>query len=670
LLVLDNLEQLAGAGPPIADLLEACPQLTILATSREPLRIRAEHLYRLDVLGLPDTTTASSNDALAGIASTAMFLQSMTALHYGYQPSPTDAPAIAELCIRLDGLPLAIELAAARCYEHTPAEVLAQIRQWTRIVVLRDGPQDLPERHRTLHDLVLWSYDLLTEAEQALFRRLAVFAGGIELDALDAIGGENAMPLANALADKSLVQWTHADGARRLVMLETIRDVAALLLSESGTDREVRVTHARFHADLAARSELAFAGVDQLAVIGRFGRDIDNLRAALTWATSGHAASPTTGLEIIAHSGWFWHSRGHTREGYDWLISTMEAAPPEFTHTRALAAYWLGTLALRHADIPAFEKWAQLCSELSAALGDPHIDLLAGKLVSQHMQRESRWDECVDLNTRMLAVARDIDHKPAIMDRLIAIGSAEHYLGQLDGAGAHLDEALQIAQDTSNLLYQSKILSFAVGIAYDQGNTVRMAELLNESERIALLADDRETLAWTVYHRTGLAEHTGDFKQGAAHAQRAISLFADIGAQRMVAGAMLTHAVMEARQGLITQALASFHAAIEAARSMGSTEEFLSCVLEVGYLGLPAGQPGHGLTLIAAADCGFRQTGETINDVERIRFDEHVAATRAALPFAIADRAWDEGRAMSLTDALSLAEDICHHHVTAIESVA
>ncbi len=290
LLFLDNFEQIVAAAPLLADLLASCPKLKILVTSRAVLHIQGEHEFPVPLLALPDLKQLPDSASLTEYAAVALFLQRAQAIKPDFQITPANAHAIAEICSRLDGLPLAIELAAARIKLLPPQALLARLEH--RLQVLTSGASNAPARQHTLRNTLKWSYDLLDAQEQRLFRRLSVFVGGCTLEAIEAIyteldNGDEAIQLLDAVAsliDKSLLQQTEQEGEElRLVMLETIREYALECLAANGEMEVTRQAHADYFLVLAEEAEPKLVGIEQLQWLVRLEREHDNLRMALSW---------------------------------------------------------------------------------------------------------------------------------------------------------------------------------------------------------------------------------------------------------------------------------------------------------------------------------------------------------------------------------------------------
>ncbi len=328
LLVLDNFEQIIGGAPTLAEILAHAPHVKLIVTSREPLHIAGEQVYPVPPLALPDSRHVREPAAIADCASVRLFVVRAQAVEPGFALTPQNASAVAELCERLDGLPLALELAAARIPLLSPEAMLKRLGE--RLKLLTGGGRDQPQRQRTLRNTLQWSYELLEEDEQALFARLAVFAGGFTLEAAEAVCDADIATVA-ALVDRSMVR---RDG-ERFGMLETIREFALEQLQASSDADAVRARHSSYFEAIAEQAHAQRwhddkAGLDQLE------REHDNLRAALDDLRD---RDPHRALRLAGALGWFWHLHSHFSEGRRRLSDALALAPEvDAARARALAA--------------------------------------------------------------------------------------------------------------------------------------------------------------------------------------------------------------------------------------------------------------------------------------------------------------------------------------------
>jgi predicted ATPase/DNA-binding CsgD family transcriptional regulator len=372
LLVLDNCEHVLAAAPAVADLLAACPALQVLATSRAPVRVRGEYLLPLPPLALPDPSAPPNLAVLIQAEAVALFVARARAADPGFALTEANAAVVAEVCARLDGLPLALELAAARLRAFSVAALLALLTR--RLQVLTGGERDAPARQRTLRDAIAWSVDLLDSEERAFFRHLVVFEGGFTAEAATAVAGGDPLVVPDrimALADQSLVRRTDGSSAiARWAMLETIREYAAELLVASGEDEAIRARHMCWCITTAEESwpPRATAPVDDRA-LSRLDAERDNLRAALEWAIE--RGQTDDALRLAGGLAEYWWLRGDFTEGRAWSERAL-ALPDGAPGLRAAVLYGAAGLAWFQGDVTtARERGAQ-----SLELAETHGDLL------------------------------------------------------------------------------------------------------------------------------------------------------------------------------------------------------------------------------------------------------------------------------------------------------
>jgi predicted ATPase/class 3 adenylate cyclase len=384
LLVLDNCEQVAEAAPLVAALLAAAPTVRVLATSRAPLRLQGEQEYVVPPLALADTRSLPPLERLTQIEAVRLFLERAQAVRPDFQVTAENAPLIAEICARLDGLPLAIELAAARTKLFAPRALLARLDK--RLTLLRGGARDLPARQQTLAGAIAWSYDLLDAAEQVLFARLGVFVDGCTLEAAEAVLGDDGddpealagvIPTAEVLerlailVDRSLVKRVDgAEGTPRFMLLETIREFALERLETSGEGELIRGRHAQWVRTLVEAADPNLRGPEQLIWYHRLDAEQSNIRAALRWCFGGGDAA--TGVGVAAAAWWYWFTRSDIREGYLWLRKAIASRAGD-DRTRAAALTGSGAMVMFHPGVELTDGLAPLTEARGRwnALGEP-----------------------------------------------------------------------------------------------------------------------------------------------------------------------------------------------------------------------------------------------------------------------------------------------------------
>jgi predicted ATPase/class 3 adenylate cyclase len=373
-LVVDNFEQVLDAASVVADLLAAAPRMRILATSREPLHLTGEQELAVPPLSLPDAGQPAVPEQLLRFESVVLFVQRAAAVDPGFRMNEANAAAVAELCRRLDGLPLAIELAASRVKVLSPEAILERLEH--RLGLLTGGPVDVPARQRTLRGAIAWSYDLLDDAEQVVFRRLSVFAGGWTLEAAEAVAnpgtelGRDVLEVLGSLVNKSLIRRVPSDPkAVRFGMLETIREFGVEQLESAGEAEPTRDRHASHFLGIVEAAEPHLRGFDQKRWLDLLELEHDNLRAALR--RSIDAGLPTTGLRLVGALWRFWQMHGHLAEGRRWTETVLSLpASAERTPERAKALTALGGVAYWQEDLPVTRRSYEEALAIARELGD------------------------------------------------------------------------------------------------------------------------------------------------------------------------------------------------------------------------------------------------------------------------------------------------------------
>jgi len=448
LLVLDNFEQVIDAAPQVNEVLARAPKTSVLITSRSPLRVYGEREYPVPPLGVPDPKHLPTLAGLTQFESVALFIDRAMAVRPDFAVNSANAPAVAEICARLDGLPLAIELAAARVRLLSPQAIMDRLGD--RLGLLSTGARDLPERQQTLRGAIAWSHDLLDEADRRVFARFSVFAGGATLEAAEKVlfdEGErgDVLEAVGSLVDKSLVrQESQPDGEPRFRMLETIREFALEQLAGRGELEALRERHAVCLLEFAERASGQVFGPEQRAWLDRFQAEHDNLRAAMAWAIG--EGRTETAMRLLVASWRFWQMRGYLAEARDHAnrvlaMPTGNVSPER--HAAALEA--AGGIAYWQADLLAARRWYQAALDLARASGDDRR--IANALYNLSFAYTlTRDDQTMarSLATEVLEIARRLGDDAMVARALWAISNAIYFFGEREGLLETTDEALAI----------------------------------------------------------------------------------------------------------------------------------------------------------------------------------------------------------------------------------
>jgi predicted ATPase/DNA-binding CsgD family transcriptional regulator len=517
LLILDNFEHVVMAGPQIAALLTACPRLKVLATSREILRITGEHDVPISPLSLPDDDRAKLSE-LARTEAIVLFVQRARAANSSFTLNEENAVAVAAICRCLDGLPLAIELAATRLRVLSPQALLARLS--SRLQVLTSGARDQPERFQTMRDAIAWSYDLLTQDEQALFRRLAVFVGGFTVEAAESVGqGGNGPEFSilegiASLVDKSLLQRSdHLKAQPRFEMLETVREYALEQLASSHEEQAVRERHAAHFLALAEAANAKLeAGAEQGAWLERLETEHNNLRAVLGWALD--QGTTDAALWLATRLGLFWTWHGHLSEGRAWLERALHRAAPS-SPVRAAALRAASGLASVHGDAERAISLAEESLAIARELGDTEATARALHLVGTAMHDGGIGDHGLAASEEAVALYRALGDKHRTARSLTNVGLAALVARDYDRASTLLQEALDVLSEFGGAVDVAVCLLNLGEVAREQGDFARAATLYQESLVVRWELQERVGISYCLGGLACIAAGCGDLKRSA-----------------------------------------------------------------------------------------------------------------------------------------------------------
>jgi non-specific serine/threonine protein kinase len=507
LLVLDNFEQVAGAAFLVAELLAACPYLKALVTSRAALHVRGEHELAVPALSLPDPRHLPDVASLSRFSAIELFMQRAGATRPEFALTEANAATIAEICARLDGLPLAIELAAARVKLFTPEAILARLEH--RLQLLTGGPRDLPERHQTLRNAIAWSYDLLAEDEQRLFMRLSVFAGGFSLDMVETgIGNrdgsistpDSLVDTISSLVDKSFLQIEGAAGGEpRFTILETMREFGLERLEEGGAAEEVHRAHALAFLEMAEQGEIGLEGREQAQWLARLECEHDNLRAAQEWSLRTEAANAAEiGLRLAAALGLFWEIRGYLTEGRArlsrildfgfWILDFSDGAskiqnPKSKIIARVL--FYSGRLAMLQGDDqaaqPFYERSLALYTDAGDKLGVSFCFAGLGHLAmhrGDHAAARRYYENSLSLRV-------ELGEKRWIARALANLGDLAQYTGDYERSVGLHERSLDLVLHSGDHWTTAYIMACLAQVLIGRAEHERAAQLVAESMKLS-----------------------------------------------------------------------------------------------------------------------------------------------------------------------------------------
>jgi predicted ATPase/Tfp pilus assembly protein PilF len=501
--VLDNFEQILGAAPIVTGLLAVAPGLKVLATSRAPLGLYGEHVFPVPPLTMPDLKHPPPLERLTQYEAVRLFVERARAVKPDFSITNESAPAVAEICVRLDGLPLAIELAAARITLLPPKAMLHRLT--SRLKLLTGGARDLPERQRTLRATIEWSFALLDEGEQVLFGRLAVFSGGRTLEAIEAIcDAEGDLPVeafegVSSLVDKSLLRQEEGPGGEpRFVMLETVHEYAREKLGKSAEAEEIKRLHAQYFLTLAEEAPPQLRGPDQREWLDRLEAEHDNMRAALSWALERKE------VEVALRLGdalWgFWSVRGYYTEGRHWLEEALAIEERVSPEVRAMALAGAGRLASVQGD---FDRAQEACEEGLELLAHGEASEAKLKLLESlgwvASEREEH-SQAKELYEESLALSREMGDTWWIAESLLGLAFVSHSQGDYERATELYEESMSLFREQGDKGFFATCLGSLAMVVYSQGDLGRAAKLTEEAATLFKDLGDRGGVSIVLYN--------------------------------------------------------------------------------------------------------------------------------------------------------------------------
>ena len=574
LFLLDNFEHLIQAAPVVADLLAIAPNLKILVTSRAALHVYGEHEFPVPALGVPDSQAKSSIDALSQFPAVALFVQRAVAAKPDSELNQQNASAVIEICARLDGLPLAIELAAARIKVLSPSAMRTRLA--SRLQLLTGGARDLPQRQQTLRAAFDWSHDLLTPAEQKLFRRLSVFVGGCTLEGVEAVcdtKGDLELDLLDGMSsmvDKSLLQQLEqANGESRFSMLETIREYAREKLEASGEEAATKRSHAAYCLVLAEEAAAPESGAEGAEGRERIALEHDNFRAGLDWLTESGDAD--WGLRLGTALFRFWESREYLAEGRDRLGKVLRmpaAAAP--TKARARALFSAGVLATEQGDFAAADALILESLEIGRKLGDTQGVAVTVNARAVVARDQGNVALAHSLFQESLTLWRELGDLKAIARALSNLASVLKMQGEYDLARSICAECRAIFEGLGDRTGAAWSLANEGDVARDQGDSAAARALIEQALAIFRELDDRWGIAGTLADLGTLAREEGNCAAALPLYRESLKIFQQLQHKRGVARLLECCACSAAVQSQAERALRLAGAAAALRQNIGA----------------------------------------------------------------------------------------------------
>jgi non-specific serine/threonine protein kinase len=620
LLILDNCEHLLGSCATLAGaMLHSAPQLTIIATTREPLSVAGEQIYPLASLSLPDLK--ASIEAIGSAEAVQLFVERAQQQHLGFALTADRAVAVAQLCVQLDGIPLALELAAARVRSLTIEEIKGRLNN--RFNLLTEGARTALPRQQTLRATLDWSYELLREDEKALLAKLSVFSGSWLSKAArqvcmrEGIHDWEALDLVTALAEKNLVVAEEHGAITRYRLLDTVREYARERLGDSNESRLYHDRHLSYFLALAEAADPELRRADQQAWMDCLEVEHDNLRAALSWSAGPGERVPEA-LRLAGALSRFWFVRGYYDEGRRWLAGLLAVDPlRQSAPARAKALYGIGALA---------------------------------RLQGDHVNAERLHEEALGLR-------RELGDRQGIAISLNDLGLIAREQGRHEVARERLRESHEIFEQLGDLNGIESTLNNLALLAKDQGDYAAARELLEKSLVVSRQRSNRWGTAVCLVNLGNVASELGDLAGARACYEQGLALGRELGDRLIVAASLNNLGDVACAQGDYAQATTMHAESLAIRRELGARQGFADSL--EGFANIAYGERkfDRAASIWGAVDELRKVIGIPAIPSRRAMNDRQIATARAALGDAIFDRAWQDGRAMTLEHAIEYALD-------------
>jgi predicted ATPase/DNA-binding CsgD family transcriptional regulator len=685
LLVLDNFEQVVRASPDLTELLITCPYLSILVTSRAAPHLQGEQEFPVPPLAFPRRIQFPAGEDLVQYAAITLFLQRTLAVKPDFALTKANILAISAICKHLDGLPLAIELAAARSKVLPPQALLQRLTH--RLAVLTGGSQDVAVRQQTLRNTIAWSYNLLDAAEQWLFRRLSVFVGGCTLQAVEAIcstfadGGRPVLDGVASLIDKSLLQQTEQEGAEpRLVMLETIREYGLECLASSGELEQTRLAHAEYYLHLAEEAEPHLYGAEQVRWFDRLEQEHANLRAVLHWSVASKEAErrKETALRLAGVLVRFWVARGYISEGRTWLEKALANSEEIIPAVRANALSGASWLAFLQNDM---EQAKVLCEEGLKCYREARKTQNASGLVSSLVG--SSWMAVIGDNDGPVhylldesrALARDTGDKRGLAHLLNFRAAAAIQQGSFTEARSLLEESLTLFKEMDNRFDMAWSLRFLGLVLFPLREKERAYALVEESLALSREMHDIPGQANSLYLLGRFALEEGIAVTARSRLEESLALFRRMGVQHHIAHLLPQLANVAMQQGDYGAAHAWYEESLDVLQKLDDRKGLALCLQGWGVLVARQGEGIWAARLWGASEMLRHARSLRVQflmfvrhtDYEQADYERTVSSVRAKLGQRAFATAWAEGQAMTPEQALAQRGlEIAHEPVTPV----
>lgn len=657
LLALDNFEHVIEAAVPwLGDMLSECPRLTVLVTSRTALRVAGERRYPVPPLLVPEL---GSFDAHLENSAVRLFVERAAAVRHDFALNEANAEQVRAICLQLDGIPLAIELAAARVTVLSPEAIAARLTD--RLALLSSGDRDQPLRHRTMRDTIQWSYDLLSEPQQQLFRRLAVFIGGFTLEAAEDIGCSTGSKVGDgeildvvaSLADHSLIQHgTIGRGEPRFWMLETIRQFGLECLSAHGEDMMARDAHAAWYLRMGAEAEPGLQGAEQVRWLDRLESEFGNVQSVFTWLLEQERFDDAANL--MFDTMFFRFIRGHNREFQQYLEAFLKhphLASPSVARGKALLASGVAFQAL---GIPEAPEELQEALSVFREFGERRCEAFTLPCLGIALMLQDDLAGAAALFEQGISLAREVNLARMVSVGLGNLGVIAWRQGRFDDALALQHEGLEAARDGDDVAIIAQSIGGLGEFAFYRGDYIQAESLFRENLELITALGDRRTLPFVLMSLAKIARVRREYEIAHAHLVHALSVAREIGDLFEGAYVSLELGWLASERGQHVDALQAIRQSITTLRKLGAESGVAGCLDAFTEVMMRTGDMTLAARIIGAADAAFERISiPRTEGLPQQQYEERISRVRSALGMAAFVAAYGGGREMRLEQAVA-----------------
>lgn len=660
LLILDNCEHLINECARVAEvLLQKCPKIKIIVTSRESLHILGETIYQISALSMPDVNKNHSLESLSQYESVRLFIDRVLAVKHDFKVTNENAPAVAQLCFQLDGIPLAIELAAARV-KVLPVEKILE-RLTDRFSLLTGGKRNLLPRQQTLRALIDWSYDLLSEKEKLLSRRLSIFSGGWTLEAAEKVCSDDIideyeiLDLITNLSDKSLVKVTETRYSMRYTMLETIRKYCEEKLFDPEDRNVLLEKHFYYFYKFAEDSETRLTGMDQREWIIRIAAENENLRNSLRWSLN---VNPVFSLKMSVVLGKFWELRSHFSEGLEFLRKGLESSENVDLIWKAKAVYWTGFFLIHHGKYAEAKKNLNDCLIIFREINNKEGEAVTLISLSTIAVFENDFENLKLYTSKSLPISIEINNKPFIARNLqnFALGLMQR--GDHDEARIKIEESISLFRELNDTLQLAKSIGNIGALEYLAGNYEKAKAALEESLILRRESGDRQGISIALNNLGSIAYMLKDFDESERLLEESLEIIREIGDRRIYVTAISTLGSIANDRDDYPKAVKMYKESIIISNELGDKytiskgfEGFATIFVKLKKFKEACLMAEKYISLLESSN-------KNIIEGELTRIEEMKADLKSNLSIEDFEKYWIEGEAMTVEQALDYGSTI------------